>query len=164
MRNEEECVCSVCLFRCNIFIGVRIIKEMPGSVVSGTPCTLCELLVPKGTATLEPEPTQHSKPTFVWVYIAGTCGYIQTDNRFVHCNDTRILCALQQVSAQTFGSKQTHCILKVWDSHKTQLYCSQIGLRFLLIYWFDNMFRPLHLGHHQVYKMFIRVQVNYCLL
>jgi hypothetical protein len=38
MRNEEECVCSVCLFRCNIFIGVRIIKEMPGSVASGTPC------------------------------------------------------------------------------------------------------------------------------
>ena len=25
-------------FRCNIFIGVRIIKEMPGSVVSGTHC------------------------------------------------------------------------------------------------------------------------------
>ena len=40
MRNEEECVCSVYLFRCNIFIGVRIIKEMPGSVRSGTPCTL----------------------------------------------------------------------------------------------------------------------------
>ena len=27
-------------FRCNIFIGVRIIKEMPGSVVSGTPCIM----------------------------------------------------------------------------------------------------------------------------
>ena len=26
-------------FRCNILIGVRIIKEMPGSVPSGTPCT-----------------------------------------------------------------------------------------------------------------------------
>ena len=38
VRNEEECVCSVCLFRCNIFNGVRIIKEMPGSVASGTPC------------------------------------------------------------------------------------------------------------------------------
>ena len=38
VRNEEECVCSVCLFRCNIFIGVRIIKEMPGSVTNGTPC------------------------------------------------------------------------------------------------------------------------------
>ena len=25
--------------RCNIFIGVRIIKEMPGSVASGTHCT-----------------------------------------------------------------------------------------------------------------------------
>jgi len=25
-------------FRCNIFIGVRIIQEMPGSVASGTPC------------------------------------------------------------------------------------------------------------------------------
>jgi len=31
---------NVLLFklRCNIFIGVRIIKEMPGSVASGTPC------------------------------------------------------------------------------------------------------------------------------
>jgi len=27
-------------FRCNIFIGVRIIKEMPGSVASGTHCRL----------------------------------------------------------------------------------------------------------------------------
>jgi hypothetical protein len=27
-------------FRCTIFIGVRIIKEMPGSVASGTPSTL----------------------------------------------------------------------------------------------------------------------------
>jgi len=25
-------------FNCNIFIGVRIIKEMPGSVASGAPC------------------------------------------------------------------------------------------------------------------------------
>jgi len=37
VRNEGECVCSVCLFRCNIFIGFRIIKEMPGLVGSGTP-------------------------------------------------------------------------------------------------------------------------------
>jgi hypothetical protein len=27
-------------FRCNIFIGVRIIKELLGSVASGTPCTM----------------------------------------------------------------------------------------------------------------------------
>jgi len=27
-------------FRCNIFIGVRIIKEMLGSVASGTPCIM----------------------------------------------------------------------------------------------------------------------------
>jgi hypothetical protein len=27
-------------FCCNIFIGVRIITEMPGSVASGTPCTI----------------------------------------------------------------------------------------------------------------------------
>ena len=26
--------------RCNIFIGVRIIKEMSGSVASGTPCSI----------------------------------------------------------------------------------------------------------------------------
>ena len=31
-------------FRCNIFIGVRIIKEMPGSVASGTTC----ITVPQG--------------------------------------------------------------------------------------------------------------------
>jgi len=28
-------------FRCNIFIGVRVIKEMPGSVASGTPGITC---------------------------------------------------------------------------------------------------------------------------
>jgi len=39
VRNEKECVCSVCLFRCNIFIGVKIIKEMLGSVASGTTCS-----------------------------------------------------------------------------------------------------------------------------
>jgi len=30
-------------FRCNIFNGVRIIKEMPGSVACGTPCIICIL-------------------------------------------------------------------------------------------------------------------------
>jgi hypothetical protein len=35
----------------------------------------------KGTATLEPELTQHSKPTFVWVYITDTCGNIESDMR-----------------------------------------------------------------------------------
>ena len=33
VRNEEECVCS----RCNILISGKIIKEMTGSVASGTP-------------------------------------------------------------------------------------------------------------------------------
>ena len=48
MRNEEEYVCSVRLFRCNIFIGVRITKEILGLVVSGTLCIkkkLCTKLV-----------------------------------------------------------------------------------------------------------------------
>ena len=43
MRNEKECDCSMCLFRCNIFIGFRIIKEMPGLVGSGTPCMYKQL-------------------------------------------------------------------------------------------------------------------------
>jgi len=30
-------------FKCNIFIGVRIIEEMPGLVASGTPC-ICAVL------------------------------------------------------------------------------------------------------------------------
>jgi hypothetical protein len=36
-RNKEECVCSVCLFCCNIFTGLRIIKKKPGLLGSGTP-------------------------------------------------------------------------------------------------------------------------------
>jgi len=38
VRNEDECVCSVCLFRCSILIIGKMIKEMPGSVPSGTHC------------------------------------------------------------------------------------------------------------------------------
>jgi len=45
VRNEEECVCRVCLFRCNIFIGFRIIKEMPGFVGSGIPYITLPLFV-----------------------------------------------------------------------------------------------------------------------
>ena len=33
-------------FLCNIFIGVRITKEMPGSVASGTPYIIFSLAVP----------------------------------------------------------------------------------------------------------------------
>ena len=38
VRNVKEKNVLLFKFRCNIFIGIRIIKEMPGSVASGTPC------------------------------------------------------------------------------------------------------------------------------
>jgi hypothetical protein len=38
VRNVKEKNVLLFKFCCNIFIGVRIIKEMPGLVVSGTPC------------------------------------------------------------------------------------------------------------------------------
>jgi hypothetical protein len=38
VRNVKENNVLLFKFRCNIFIGVRIIKEMPGSVASGTLC------------------------------------------------------------------------------------------------------------------------------
>jgi len=38
VRNMKEDNVFLFKFRCNIFIGVRIIKEMPGPVASGTPC------------------------------------------------------------------------------------------------------------------------------
>jgi len=38
-RNVKEKNVLLFKFRYNIFIGVRIIKEMPGSVASGTLCT-----------------------------------------------------------------------------------------------------------------------------
>ena len=40
VRNVKEKNVLLFKFRCNIFIGVRIIKEIPGSVASGTPCIL----------------------------------------------------------------------------------------------------------------------------
>jgi len=44
VRNVKEKNVLLFKFRCNIFIGVRIIKEMPGSVASGTPCITCIFL------------------------------------------------------------------------------------------------------------------------
>jgi hypothetical protein len=38
VRNVKEKKVLLFKFRCNIFIGVRIIKEMPVSITSGTPC------------------------------------------------------------------------------------------------------------------------------
>jgi hypothetical protein len=44
VRNVKTTNVPLFKFRCNIFIGVRIIKEMPGSVVSGTFCIFCSNL------------------------------------------------------------------------------------------------------------------------
>jgi len=38
VRNEEKCVFIRFKFRCNILISGKIIKEIPGSVASGTHC------------------------------------------------------------------------------------------------------------------------------
>ena len=45
VRNVKEKNILLFKFHCNIFIGVRIIKEMPGLVVSGTLCIIRESLV-----------------------------------------------------------------------------------------------------------------------
>jgi len=84
-----------------------------------------------GTATLDPEPTQHSKPTFVWAYIADTCGYIQSDMRvhtyiytattlesYARCSRylirltarNKLTLLTPDISDQTVGSKQTHFV------------------------------------------------------
>jgi hypothetical protein len=49
VRNEEECVCSAP----NILISGKIIKEMPGSVVSGTHCICFALNTQVGTKTVD---------------------------------------------------------------------------------------------------------------
>jgi len=45
VRNVKEKNVLLFKFRCNIFIGVRIIKEMPGSAASGTPCITVYLCI-----------------------------------------------------------------------------------------------------------------------
>jgi len=73
-------------FRCNIFIGVRIIKEMPGSVASGT---LCILDLPCFTIAMSPswrnaenarhwpefihEPYDVSSSTICHIVVAALC-------------------------------------------------------------------------------------------
>jgi hypothetical protein len=42
IRSVKEKNVLLFKFRCNIFIGVRIIKEMPGSVASGTLCSVMQ--------------------------------------------------------------------------------------------------------------------------
>jgi hypothetical protein len=44
VRNVKEKNVLLFKFRCNIFIGVRIIKEMLGSVASGTPCIFYSII------------------------------------------------------------------------------------------------------------------------
>jgi hypothetical protein len=43
VRNKKEKNLILFKFRCNVFIGVTIIKEMPGLVASGTPCRSLDL-------------------------------------------------------------------------------------------------------------------------
>ena len=58
-------------FRCNIFIGVRIIKEMPGSVASGTPCIL---VCPAGHERIkEPFDISKTKPCSTFMLYLGLC-------------------------------------------------------------------------------------------
>jgi len=45
VRNVKENNVLLFKFRCNVFIGVRIIKEMPGSVASSTSCTLIIIFI-----------------------------------------------------------------------------------------------------------------------
>ena len=55
VRNVEEKEVLLFKFRCNVFIGVRIIKEMTGSVASGTPCIIrvSKILI-EGLSRVEP--------------------------------------------------------------------------------------------------------------
>jgi hypothetical protein len=48
------------IFRCNIFIGFRIIKEMPGFVASGTPCIY--IYIPGGGEIFRTRPDRPSGP------------------------------------------------------------------------------------------------------
>jgi len=46
VRNVKEKNVFLFKFRCNIFIGVRIIEEMPDTVASGTPCIIRKYVLP----------------------------------------------------------------------------------------------------------------------
>jgi hypothetical protein len=51
VRNVKEKNVLLFEFRSNIFISGKIIKEMPGSVASGTPCRISLLELNKTTKT-----------------------------------------------------------------------------------------------------------------
>ena len=52
-----------------------------------------------------------------------------------------------------FPAVLTENIWKVWDSHKTQLYCSQIGPCFFIELLVRQHVSAPSLSHHQVYKI-----------
>jgi len=55
-------------FRCNFFTGVRIIKEMPGSVASGTPYII-ELYKMHGTVYLKMQYIEHRADRRLFVFV-----------------------------------------------------------------------------------------------
>jgi len=74
-------------FRCNIFIGVRIIKEMPGSVASGTPCisTHTQPEVHTAEGTLQKAGQKLNVKLFAWevsqnLYLYSKSCYIDNKN------------------------------------------------------------------------------------
>jgi hypothetical protein len=66
VRNVKEKNILLFKFRCKIFIGVRISKEMPGSVTSGTPCIKCILTNMKKYERKERSPVQISLLNLHW--------------------------------------------------------------------------------------------------
>jgi hypothetical protein len=91
-------------FRCNIFICVRIIKEMPGWVASGTPCT-CD-----GRATISGRTWKTavclSNITPAYIYreysLCMSCGQCWSVSRYVY-GDTRKLTVLLHVEVEITG-------------------------------------------------------------
>jgi hypothetical protein len=71
-------------FRCNILIGVKITKEMPGSVASGTPCIYIYRVSQEECARLrESVPLTAVTHLLITKYIlklAGICGFCNVNS------------------------------------------------------------------------------------
>jgi hypothetical protein len=79
----------------------------------------------------------------VFALVCTTSNGVTDDSSTLHCKKWNTsVCNIKMTIYWKYGTVTTNTAV-LWPN----------GVR-LLIYWFDSMFRPLQLGHHQVYKMF----------
>ena len=118
-------------FRCNIFIGVKIIKEMLGAVVSGTPC-IWELVLRWSVLPFYREkmiyPQKNSVSMIEYFLLANKINLVQCVPLATEPGISLIISVLMRILQRNL-KRTTDTFLFI--SHTTNVLLVQISLRYL---------------------------------